>query len=186
MHISGLLGMPRRVWTYPSALGWGPENLVSTFGAFFLTGGLVLLAANLIVSGFRGPVAGPDPFGGGTLEWTTSSPPPPYNFAVIPKVTSAYPSWDTPDRESDARRLERGELVLEGGHRTTSSTPIDAHLDQILEMPSESPWPVTLGVLATIGFAFVLSNHLVMAAATLVLATAVIAAWHSAEPEASA
>ena len=76
--------------------------------------------------------------------------------------------------------------MLEGGHQTTSSTPIDAHLDQILEMPSESPWPITLGVLATLGFAFVLSNHFVMAAATLVLAALVLTAWHSAEPEAAA
>jgi cytochrome c oxidase subunit I+III len=183
MHISGLLGMPRRVWTYPAALGWGPENLVSTLGAFFLAGGLVLLAANLIVSGFRGAPAGADPFGGGTLEWATTSPPPPYNFAVIPKVTSAYPSWDTPDRETDARRLEQGEMVLEGGHRMPSSTPVDAHLDEILEMPSESPWPVTLAALATLCFAFVLSDHLVLATVALVLAAAALAGWHSAEPE---
>jgi len=177
--------MPRRVWTYPSALGWGPENLVSTLGAFFLAGGLVLLAANLIVSGFRGQPAGPNPFGGATLEWATSSPPPPYNFAVIPEVTSAYATWDEPDRERDAARLERGELVLEGGHRTTSTTPVDGRLDEILDMPSESPWPVTLGFLATLGFAFVLSNHLVMAAGVGVLAAAVLAAWHSNEPEAA-
>src|SRR4029077_19359340 len=114
-----------------------------------------------------------------------SSPPPAYNFAVIPQVTSAYPSWDAPDREADARRLERGELVLESGHRTTSTTPVDGRLDELLDMPSESPWPIALGVLATLGFAFVLSNHLVMAAGTLVLGAAVLAARHSGEPEAA-
>jgi cytochrome c oxidase subunit I+III len=183
MHISGMLGMPRRVWTYPSALGWGPENLIATAGAFFLAGGLVLLGVNLAVSAVRGPAAGPDPFGGATLEWTTSSPPPQYNFAVIPKVTSAYPAWDQEDREVDARRLERGELVLEEGHRTPGTTPVDGHLGEILEMPSESPWPFVLGALATLGIAFIIANHLVMAAGTFGLGAVVLAAWHSAEPE---
>ena len=108
-----------------------------------------------------------------------------YNFAVIPTVTSAYATWDEPDRERDAARLRRGELVFEGGHRTTSTTPVDARLDEILSMPSESPWPFALGFVATLGFAFVLSNHLVMAAGTAVLAAAVLAAWHSNEPEAA-
>jgi cytochrome c oxidase subunit I len=183
MHISGMLGMPRRVWTYPSALGWGPENLISTAGAFFLAGGLVLLAANLVVSAIRGPLAGPDPFGGATLEWTTSSPPPAYNFAVIPRVTSAYASWDADDRETDTRRLERGELTLEQGHRTAGTTPVDGHLDEILSMPSESPWPITLAFFATLGTAFVLSNHLILAGAMAALVAAVLAAWHSGEPE---
>jgi cytochrome c oxidase subunit I+III len=183
MHISGLLGMPRRVWTYPSALGWGPENLISTAGAFFLTGGLVLLAANLVVSAFRGPAAGPNPFGGATLEWATSSPPPPYNFAVLPKISSPYATWDEDDRQTDARRLERGELTLEQGHRTAGTTPIDGHLDEILAMPSESPWPITLALFATLGTAFVLSNHLILAGAMAALVGAVLVAWHSGEPE---
>jgi cytochrome c oxidase subunit 1/cytochrome c oxidase subunit I+III len=185
MHISGLLGMPRRVWTYPSGLGWGWENLVSTVGAFFLAGGLVLMLGNLVWSRFRGAVAPPDPFGGGTLEWTTTSPPPAYNFAVIPYVTSAYPSWDDEDRRDDAARLERGDLVLEEGHRTPATTPGDARLDDILHMPSESPWPVTLAFVATLGFAFVLSNHYLLAATALVVAAAILAAWHGAEPEAA-
>ena len=183
MHISGLLGMPRRVWTYPGALGWGSENFISTAGAFFLAGGLVLLGANLVVSAVRGEPAGPDPFGGATLEWTTSSPPPPYNFAVIPKVSSAYASWDADDRETDARRLEEGELVLEQGHRTAGTTPIDGRLDEILSMPSESPWPVTLALVTTLGFALVLSNHLILAGAMAALSAAVLAAWHAGEPE---
>jgi cytochrome c oxidase subunit I+III len=183
MHIAGLLGMPRRVYTYPHSLGWQPENLVSTLGAFLLTGGLLLLAGNLIVSGFRGAPAGANPFGGGTLEWTTTSPPPPYNFAVIPRVTSPYAAWDEDDRAEDARRLDAGELVLEHGHETPATTPVDGNLDTILSMPSESPWPITLAFVTTIGFALVLSHHLIGAGIMAALAAALLAAWHSREPE---
>ena len=185
MHISGMLGMPRRVWTYPGHLDWGPENFISTLGAFFLTGGLVLMAVNLVVSRFRGPLAGPNPFGGATLEWATSSPPPSYNFAVIPKVSSPYATWDEDDRETDPQRLERGDFVLEGGHLTPGTTPVDGHMDEILAMPEESPWPITLAFVATLGTAFILANHLIMAAAMAALAAAVLVAWHSGEPEAA-
>jgi cytochrome c oxidase subunit I+III len=185
MHISGLLGMPRRVWTYPGDMGWASENLISTLGAFFLAGGLVLLAANLVASALHGAPAGADPFGGGTLEWTTTSPPPAYNFAVIPAVTSAYPAWDADDRAADGRRLERGQLVFERGHETTTSTPVDGLLDDVVAMPSESAWPVVLATVATLGFALILSSHYLMAAAFAVLAAAVLATWHAAEPEAA-
>jgi cytochrome c oxidase subunit I+III len=184
MHISGLMGMPRRVWTYPDSLGWGIENLLSTIGAFLLTAGLVALLVNLVVSGFRGAPAGNDPFHGGTLEWATTSPPPPYNFAVIPHVTSAYPGWDEDDRADDRRRLETGDLVLEEGHETPATTPVDGRLDEILHMPSESIWPATLGLVATLGTALVLSNHFLLAAVAVAAAAAVLALWHGAEPQA--
>jgi heme/copper-type cytochrome/quinol oxidase subunit 1 len=185
MHIAGMLGMPRRVWTYPSGLDWNAENLVSTIGAFLLTAGLLGMLANLVMSAYRGAPAGPNPFGGATLEWATTSPPPPYNFAVIPRVTSAYASWDEDDRADDRRRLESGELVLETGHETTASTPVDGHLDDVLHMPSESPWPFVLGIAATLGTAFVLTDHYLIAAATAALAAAVLVLWHAGEPAAA-
>src|SRR5204863_5067548 len=156
MHILGLLGMSRRVYTYPSSLGWGSYNLAETIGAFILLAGLLLLFGNLAVSRFLGPPSGPDPFFGGTLEWTTSSPPPPYNFPVIPVVTSPYPNWDRADREADARRLATGELVLEAGHETPASTVRDGYLDEVLAMPSESWAPVSLAVATTLVFVFLL------------------------------
>src|SRR5204862_5294794 len=134
MHIVGLLGMARRVYTYPDHLGWGPYNLIETAGAYVLAAGLLLIAWNLLWSRLRGAPAGNDPFYGGTLEWTTSSPPPHHNFAVIPKVTSPYPNWDREDREEDRDRLERGVLTLERDHETPASTVVDGRLDEILEM----------------------------------------------------
>src|SRR5205823_1591186 len=125
LFICGLLGMPRRVYTYPGNLGWSGYNLLESIGAYVLASGLLLIVANLLVSAFRGVRVGPDPWGGPTLEWATSSPPPDYNFPVIPKVSSAYPMWDAEDREEDARKLSRGELVLEEGHEVAASTVLD-------------------------------------------------------------
>ena len=183
MHIVGLLGMTRRVYTYEPHLGWDAYNLSETIGAFILAGGLLLIFTNLVWSRFRGAPAGPDPFYGGTLEWATSSPPPEYNFTVIPKVTSPYPNWDREDREEDARRLEHGLLVLEEGHETPASTVRDGYLDEVLDMPSESPWPVTVAFCVALMFVMLLTSHFAIAGIFAALAALALAAWHSKEPQ---
>jgi heme/copper-type cytochrome/quinol oxidase subunit 1 len=183
MHIAGLDGMPRRVYTYPSSTGWDAYNLSETVGAYILTGGLLMIFANLAWSMFRGEASGPDPFHGGTLEWTTSSPPPPYNFPVIPEVTSPYPNWDPPDRQRDQRRLERGELVLEEGHETPASTVRDGLIDEVLRMPSESWWPVVTAALITGIFAFILTSHYAIAGFFTLMTALAAVAWHGEEPE---
>jgi heme/copper-type cytochrome/quinol oxidase subunit 1 len=183
MHIVGLLGMTRRVYTYEPGQGWDGYNLTETLGAFVLTAGLLLIFANLIWSRFRGAPAGPDPFHGGTLEWATTSPPPEYNFAVVPKVTSPYPNWDREDRAEDARRLQAGTLVLDEGHETPASTVRDGYLDEVLEMPPESPWPLVVGVTTALIFTMLLLGHFVLACVAAGLTLLAVAGWHSREPE---
>jgi cytochrome c oxidase subunit I+III len=183
MHIVGLLGMPRRVYTYPGGLGWDIYNLLETIGAFILAAGLLLIAFNLIHSRFRGAPAGADPFHGGTLEWTIPSPPPEYNFAVIPTVSSAYPNWDEEDREIDVRHLEQGEMTFEDGHETPTSTVRDGAFDEVVDMPSESPWPIVLALCAALTFTMVLVSHYAIAGVFLLGAMLALAAWHSQEPQ---
>jgi cytochrome c oxidase subunit 1/cytochrome c oxidase subunit I+III len=183
MHIVGLIGMPRRQYTYPPGLGWSGYNLLESIGAYILAAGLLLIAFNLGRSLWRGPPAGDDPWGGDTLEWSTSSPPPAYNYAVIPRVTSPYAMWDREDREEDARRLSRGEGVLEAGHLTPASTVLDADYDETLSMPSSSPWPITLAAAVAGVFAMLLLGHYVTAGVFGGLALLALGAWHGDEPE---
>jgi cytochrome c oxidase subunit I+III len=181
MHIVGLLGMPRRQYTYPSDMGWGSYNLVESIGSYVLALGLLLVVANLVWSWFKAVPAGNDPFGGATLEWSTTSPPPHYNYPVIPKVSSAYPMWDPEDRAADAQRLELGERVLEDGHQTPGSSALDADFDEVLDVPSESPWPFLAGLVLTLLFAMLLTGHLVAVWVSVALLAVTLVGWHMKE-----
>src|SRR5438034_5622337 len=95
MHLIGLLGMPRRVYTYAPELGVGSLNLVSTLGAFLIALSILIFLVNLWRPRTRGRPAPNDPWGGATLEWSIPSPPPVYNFSVIPTITSRLPRRTT-------------------------------------------------------------------------------------------
>ena len=94
MHISGMLGMPRRIFTYPVDRGWEIWNRVSTIGALIQVPSFAIFVINLVWSYLYGKPAGQDPWNAWTLEWSTTSPPPPYNFEEIPIVQSRRPLWD--------------------------------------------------------------------------------------------
>jgi cytochrome c oxidase subunit 1 len=94
MHIPGILGMPRRIYTYEPGRGWDIWNLIVTVGVFFQAAGVLVFIGNLLWSYWRGKVAGSDPWDAWTLEWSTPSPPPTYNFTIIPEVRSRRPLWD--------------------------------------------------------------------------------------------
>ena len=107
-HILGILGMPRRVYTYPDLPGWGALNMVSTIGAFVLGVSVIVFLANVGHSLLRGKVAGDNPWDAWTLEWATRSPPPPENFDRLPVVRGRRPLWDL------ANGTATGELAAPG------------------------------------------------------------------------
>ena len=93
MHISGLLGMPRRIYTYASGQGWEIWNLMSTIGAFLIATSVLVFIINFVVSASKKEAAGADPWNGASLEWATSSPPPAHNFDVVPLVKGRDALW---------------------------------------------------------------------------------------------
>jgi cytochrome c oxidase subunit 1 len=102
MHFSGLTGMSRRIYTYDAGQGWELFNLLATYGTYLLVVATAVFVWNFVRSRTRGEIAGNDPWGAATLEWSIPSPPPEYNFAQLPEVTSRYPLWDLKDPKMTA------------------------------------------------------------------------------------
>ena len=94
MHQLGLAGMPRRIADYSASAGWSELNLVATIGGFVIAASLLPFFWNVLISLRNGKIAGDDPWGGNTLEWATTSPPPAYNFDHLPEIRSERPVFD--------------------------------------------------------------------------------------------
>jgi cytochrome c oxidase subunit 1/cytochrome c oxidase subunit I+III len=170
MHILGLLGMPRRVYTYPADMGWDAYNLLSSIGAVVLVVGIIVIVVNVALGRERGAPAGQDPWGANTLEWSTSSPPPAYNFARIPVVRSADPRWDGLSGPSD--------LVLPEGHQTPATLPLDADPAAALEMPSESLAPLAAAIAIALVCVGLIAGLDWLAVAAGIGIALVLAFWH--------
>jgi cytochrome c oxidase subunit 1 len=144
MHVLGLGGMPRRVYTYAADTGWATGNLVTSLGAVVLTIGFVLFVANVAWTLRWGPPAGDDPWGASTLEWATSSPPPSYNFAYLPTVDDRDPLWSPTEQPVvTGLRTDVREILI--------TDAIDATPDHRQHLDGGSIWPFLTAVAAGIG-----------------------------------
>jgi cytochrome c oxidase subunit I+III len=145
MHISGIRGMTRRVYTYLAGMGWDELNLISSIGAFILGIGILILIINVIRSLRTGELAPDNPWQAGTLEWATTSPPQVYNFEPLPAVHSRQPLWERPsDRE--AIHLE----TYLGRREALGTTMLDATPEMRVPLPSNTIVPFFTAVSATI------------------------------------
>ena len=177
MHILGLAGMPRRIYTYAEGLGWGPLNLIVTLGSYLFAIGVLLFLVNVFVSLKRGKPAGDNPWDGPSLEWSTSSPPPVYNFAVIPTVASRYPLWEARLHQGDDRSSTQEGFLLDKGRETLGTTSLDAEPDVILKMPSDAYSPLLLALALAALFIGALLHSWWLLAAALVVITLASIAW---------
>jgi cytochrome c oxidase subunit I len=173
MHLLGLAGMPRRIYTYPAGMGWGDMNLLVTIGSLIFVVGVAVSLCNFIVSARRGVPAGPNPWNADSLEWSTDSPPPPYNFLRIPTVASRNPLWDSHDEEYDPT----GERELADGRLTLATSWLDARPVGIAKMPEDTIMPLLLALAFTGLFAALLLNALWVAAEFAVVCLAFAGVW---------
>jgi cytochrome c oxidase subunit 1 len=143
MHLLGLIGMPRRVYTYPDGMGWNELNLLASIGAALIATSVAVFIANVMWSRRHGEVAGDNPWNAGTLEWATGSPPPPWNFQHIPVVVGREPLWEepTPSRVVTGLRSDVRELLVTGA--------LDAEPDHRSDAPLPSIWPFLAALVTT-------------------------------------
>lgn len=178
MHLTGLAGMPRRVFTYRAGQGLDALNLISTIGTFILAAGIALLLYDALRTAFRRGITERDPWRAGTLEWMTEAPPPAWGVRSIPIISSRYPLWDQPNLVRD---VEAGAFYLpdapEGRRETLVTSSLDAQPQQCLRVPG--PTFLTLWAAIFTGGAFILPvfGQYLGAAASGVIAIALIVAW---------
>jgi len=178
MHITGLGGMPRRVFTYRAAQGFDVLNLVSTLGAFVLAAGFAVLLFDALWTAWKRKYAARDPWRAGTLEWLGEMPGKPWGVRSIPIVSSRYPLWDQPGlmRDVDAGRFYLAD-AREGKRETLVTSTIDAMPEQCLRVPG--PTFLTLWAAAFTGGAFIFPvfDHYIAAGISAALALVAILAW---------
>jgi cytochrome c oxidase subunit 1 len=179
MMILGLLGMPRRIASYPDGLGWGLWNMISTVGAFMIATSIIVFIVNVIVSARSKERASADPWDGRTLEWTIPSPPPPYNFAEIPQVKALDDFWHTKYVEPQHGRPVPA--VAGGAQAQEAEGQEEEHPDIHLPLPSFWPIIAALGPLL-VAFGFIYADHALVAVGAVVLLVGVYG-W-ALEPEA--
>jgi cytochrome c/quinol oxidase subunit I len=177
MHWAGLLGMPRRVYTYSSRMGWDGVNMITSIGSFVFAIGVLIFLVNVVISLKRGARASANPWDAATLEWATSSPPPAYNFAVIPTVASRHPLWEDRLGEGRGRSNFTEGLLLTEGREAIGTSPIDAKPLAILKMPDDTYTPFFLGLFISLLFVGLLLHWWLFTAAAAIAGSLSLVLW---------
>jgi cytochrome c oxidase subunit I+III len=152
MHYTGLLGMPRRVYTYPEGLGWDGLNLLSTVGAFVFASGVLLFLIDVVLHFRRGEKVDRNPWNAGTLDWMMEIPPKDWGARSVPIVATRYPIWQ---QENFLDDVDNGRFLIPDApdlrRETIITSVVDARPEQVLRVPGNSWWPF-FAAIATGGF----------------------------------
>jgi cytochrome c oxidase subunit I+III len=191
MYIIGFFGMRRRVYTFPEELGVGTLNLISTIGAYALAAGFGLTLLNLLWHSRWGRKASGDPWKAGSLEWSTSSPPPPYGFGRSPVVRDLYPRWqENPSGPSSDAYTERLNAVAEAlefrpsGWRATLLTDVANGFPQAVQyIPGPTHLPFLIAVAILLAAVSLLAKSFITAAVAALLVIGLIGRWLTLEPD---
>jgi cytochrome c oxidase subunit I+III len=182
MHIVGLMGMPRRVYTYPAGLGWDVYNLISTVGVLIIVPGIAVFVWNLVRSYRRGEPAGHNPWGADSLEWAIPSPPLEHGWSVMPIIHGRHPLWDQDE-------LHRGDPPLERFVHGLSQWPLrwraavivgtaDARPQEVFRVANPSIWPLAAAIGTVIIFAAEIVKFRIGAAIGALVVIAAVIAWN--------
>ena len=173
MHFAGMLGMPRRIYTYDAGQGWELFNMLSSIGAFLMAPAMLVFLYNFFKSKKGGEIAGDNPWDAPTLEWSIPSPPPEYNFAQIPMDTSRYPLWDLthPERTAEiphsatgweeAKRQTGEHETVSGGHfADMAPAHIETEVKTAKELGISMPTPTIKPLFVALGMGVMMTSLL--------------------------
>jgi cytochrome c oxidase subunit I+III len=186
MHWLGLIGMPRRVYTYGTDMGFATTNLIVTIGAFLFAIGVGLFFLAILLARRTGRIAGPNPWDGPTLEWAIASPPPEYNFAILPQIASRHPLWEDRLDDTEERSQFATGYLLDQGKETLAVTPLDGTPDVILKMPGDSLLPFFLSLALLVLFGGLLLHLAWLAGLAALAVLIVLALWFAPHGETQA
>ncbi|SFL78169.1 cytochrome c oxidase subunit I [Nitrosomonas communis] len=161
MHLTGLLGMPRRNYTYDANLGWDLPNSISSMGGFIFAMGIAMILLDILLHFRMGRQAGSNPWHADTLEWATSTPPQPYNFISLPDNPTRHPMWRKPDLQTSiAEGCHTLSEIDHGRRETWGSDPITGKIREIIHLPGNSWLPFfTALVLAVLCISLLLRTY---------------------------
>ncbi|MCU1463559.1 MAG: ctaD [Acidimicrobiales bacterium] len=181
MHILGILGMPRRIWTYPSGVGWTGINQLVTIGGGLFGLGTGISLVNWAWARFRGEPAGEDPWNADSLEWATTSPPEHWNFTSIPAVIGRHPLWAEKPVPVSASASPDSTFALGPEGALARQTPITNGIETAPEATMTIPHETYLPLLTALGIAVfflgLLVNGVVVGVAGVALAAMGLMWW---------
>ncbi len=182
MHIVGLLGMPRRVYTYQEQIGWDIYNQISTVGSFILAIGVLLFVINVFYSRQRGEKVDSNPWQADSLEWATSIPAPNYGFSELPIVRSRHPLWDQKDVRDGEAPLKRMLQALSGWPLTwraaLTTSALEARPTEIFRVSGPSIWPVVTAVGLIVIFAAEIFTFRILVFSGVIGVIVGLVGWH--------
>ncbi|MGO3055571.1 MAG: cytochrome c oxidase subunit I [Halomonas sp.] len=143
MHWTGLLGMPRRVYTYETGFGWDIFNLLSSVGSFVMSAGFAMVLIDIALHFRYGKPAKTNPWNADTLEWANQLPPSPYNFVSLPPVETRHPLWEHPELPQQMQEGKHGLATADHGRRELWGTdPLTGKVREVIHLPGNSWWPL--------------------------------------------
>ena len=172
MHFTGLLGMPRRVYTYEAGLGWDIPNLISSVGGFVMCAGVAMVLIDLLTHARFGRKAKANPWHADTLEWSMAAPPPTWNFDLLPRVHDRHPSHD-------AQLQEETWLpdMHHGRRETLGCDPVSGEPRQVIHLPTNSWWPFICALALAALCVSLLVRAYPLAAFIALLSVGLLSAW---------